>query len=162
MIEKTKEDIATLGYQDVLLKGDGEPALAQVLEDVELAREAPSIIQHSPAYDPQGNGVADKAAQSYQGQERTMKIGLETRLNCKVQSDWKITEWITEFAGELLSRGKVGKDGRTEYILIVRQEQRQSCPGDRRTGDGQTLEGSQIQEEVVFEGTLGVRDVGGY
>ena len=62
VIEKTKEDIATLGYQDVLLKGDGETALAQVLEDVELAREAPSIIQHSPAYDPQGNGVADKAA----------------------------------------------------------------------------------------------------
>ena len=63
MIEKIKEDIATLGYQDVILKGDGEPALVQVLENVKLAREAPSVIQHSPAYDPQANGAAEKAVQ---------------------------------------------------------------------------------------------------
>ena len=51
MIEKIKEDIARLGYQDVILKGVGLPALVQVLENVKLAREAPTIIQHSPAYD---------------------------------------------------------------------------------------------------------------
>ena len=51
--EKIKEDIAKLGYQDVMLKGDGEPALVQVLENVKFAREAPSVIQYSPAYDPQ-------------------------------------------------------------------------------------------------------------
>ena len=50
MIEKIKEDILRLGYQDVILKGDGEPALVQVLENAKLAQEAPSIIQHSPAY----------------------------------------------------------------------------------------------------------------
>ena len=55
VIEKIKEDIARLGYQDVILKGDGEPAVVQVLENVKLAREAPSIIQHSPAHDPQAN-----------------------------------------------------------------------------------------------------------
>ena len=38
-------------YQDVILKGDGEPVLVQVLENVELVREAPSIIQYSPASD---------------------------------------------------------------------------------------------------------------
>ena len=32
VIEKIKVDIARLGYQDVILKGDGEPALVQVLE----------------------------------------------------------------------------------------------------------------------------------
>ena len=29
VIEKIKEDIARLGYQDVILKGDGEPALPE-------------------------------------------------------------------------------------------------------------------------------------
>ena len=105
-IEKVKEDIARLGYQDVTLKGDGEPALVQVLENVKLAREAPSVIQHSPAYDPQANGAAEKAVQDYMGQVRAMKIGLEARLKCKVESDWKIVEWITELAGELLSRDR--------------------------------------------------------
>ena len=101
VIEKIKEDIARLGYQDVILIGDGEPALVQVLENVKLAREAPSIIQ-----------------QDYMGQVRAMKIGLEARLKCKVESDWKIMEWITELAGELLSRGQVGKDGRTAYFRL--------------------------------------------
>ena len=47
-----------------------------------------------------------------------MKIGLEAWLKCKVESDWKIMEWITELAGELLSRGQVGKDGRTAYFRL--------------------------------------------
>ena len=85
------------------------------------------------------------------GQVRAMKIGLEARFKCKVESDWKIMEWITELAGEMLSRGRWPNN----------VFHRQGCPGGRRAGDGQTLEGSQIPEEVVFEGTLGVRGVGG-
>ena len=47
-----------------------------------------------------------------------MKIALEARLKFKVESDWKVMEWITELAGELLSRGQVGKDGRTTYSRL--------------------------------------------
>ena len=72
--EKIKEDIARLGYQDVILKGDGEPALVQVLEHVKLAREAPSTIQHSPAHDPQANGVAAKVVQNNMGQVRAIEV----------------------------------------------------------------------------------------
>ena len=67
MIEKIKEDIARLGYQDVILKGEGELALVQVLENVKLAREAPSTIQQSPACDPQANGAAEKAGSGLHG-----------------------------------------------------------------------------------------------
>ena len=88
MIEKIKEDIARLRYQDVILKGDGEPALEKVLENAKLAREAPSKIQHPPAYDPQANGTVEKAVQDYMGQVRAMKTGREARLKCKVESDW--------------------------------------------------------------------------
>ena len=80
-----------------------------------------------------------------------MKIGLEARLKCKVESDWKIMQWITELAGELLSGGQVGKDVQQRTSECM-QEQRQDCPGDRRAGGGQTLEGLQIPVVVVFEG----------
>ena len=60
VVEKILEDIARLGYQNVILNGDGEPTSAQVLGHVEHAREAPSITQNSPAYDPQANGEAEK------------------------------------------------------------------------------------------------------
>ena len=81
-------------------------------------REARSVIQHSPAYDPQAKGAAEKAVQDNMRQVRAMKIGLEARLKCKVGSDRKIMEWIKEFAGELLGRGQVGKDGRTAYFRL--------------------------------------------
>ena len=62
VLGKVKEDIARLGYQDVILKVDGEQALVQVLDNVTLAREAPSIIQHSPAYDPTGERRGRKSS----------------------------------------------------------------------------------------------------
>ena len=162
MVEKIKEDIARLGYQNVTLKGDGEPALVQVLENVELAREAPSIIQHSPAYDPQANGAAEKAVQDYMGQGRAMMIGLEARLKCKVESDWKVMEWSTELAGDLLSRGQVGKDGCAAYFRLYGRNSAKAVLEIGEQVMAKTFEGSQIPEEVVFEGTLGVRDVGWY
>ena len=92
-----------------------------------------------------------------------MKIALEARLKCKVESDWKVMEWITELAGELVAQSRTGGKGWPNNVLhTVRQEQRQGCLGDRRAGDDQTSEGSQIPEQVVFEGRLGVRDVGWY
>ena len=80
---------------------------------MKLAREAPSIIQHQRM-----NGAAEKAVQDYMGQVKAMKIGLEARLKSKVESDWKIMDWITELAGQLLSRGQVGKDGRRAYFRL--------------------------------------------
>ena len=79
----------------------------QVPEKIEFAREALSTIQHLPA-------------------AGAMKSGLEARLKCRVESDWKIMEWITELAGELLSRGQVWKGWPNRVLQIVRQEQRLS------------------------------------
>ena len=118
VMRKIEEDINRLGHKEVIVKGDGEPALVQVLEKIKEARSGPTIIQNPPAYDPQANGAAEKAVQDYMGQVRALKIGLEARLKCKVESDWKILEWITELAGELVNRGQVGKDGRTAYYRL--------------------------------------------
>ena len=46
VIEKIKEDFERLGYQDVILKGDCEPALVQVLENVNIC---PRSTFHNPA-----------------------------------------------------------------------------------------------------------------
>ena len=66
----------------------------------------------------QANGAAEKAVQDYMGQVRAMTIGLEARLKCTVESDWKIMECITELPGELQSRGQVEEDGRTAYFKL--------------------------------------------
>ena len=47
VIEKNNQDIARLGYQDVILKGDCEPTLVQVLENVRIC---PRSTFHHPAF----------------------------------------------------------------------------------------------------------------
>ena len=83
VIEKIIEDINRLGYTEVVPKGDGEPALQEVLQEVKRLRNHSTILQALPAYDPQSNGAAEKAVQEYMGQLRTMKIGLEARLQAQ-------------------------------------------------------------------------------
>ena len=56
------------------------------------------------------------------GQARAMRIGLEARVKCKVESDWKILEWITELVCELLSQRTVGKGWPNSVLQIARQE----------------------------------------
>ena len=75
--------------------------MVQVLEQIKQARDAPTLLQNPPAYDPQSNGVAEKAVQDWMGQVRAMKIGLEARLKCRVESDRNILEWVVELVGEL-------------------------------------------------------------
>ena len=118
VIERILEDIARLGHTDVMLKGDGEPALMQVLQEVKEQRKQPTTVQGPPAYDPQANGMAEKAVQDYMGQLRTLKIALEARLRCKVESEWEILEWASEWASELINRCQVGRDGRTAYYRL--------------------------------------------
>ena len=118
VVEQIIEDIARLGYAEVLLKGDGEPALQDVLHEVKKRRTHSTILQGPPAYDPQANGAAEKAVQAYMGQLRTLKVGLEARLKCKIESDWSILQWLSELAPEQMNRCQVGRDGRTAYYRL--------------------------------------------
>ena len=117
-VEKLGADLDRLGYTDVILKSDGEPAIIQLLEELKKRRAHPTIIQHPPAYDPQANGAAENAVQAFMGEVRALKIGLEARLKIKIQSDWAIIEWMLELACELLNRCAVGLDGRTPYYRL--------------------------------------------
>ena len=86
-----------------------------------------------------------------------MKIGLEAWLKCEVESDWK----FKELAGELLSRGQVGKDGRKAYFRLYG---RNSAKAVLEIGEQVMARPlvSQVPVEVLFAGTLGVDEVGWY
>ena len=71
-------------------------------------------------------------------------------------------EWITELAGELLSRGQVGKDGRTTYSRSYGKNSAKAVLEIGEQVKTKLLRGCKIPEQVVFEGRLGFRDVGWY
>ena len=56
IVDAILEDIANMGYTNIILKTDGEPALVQVATEVKKRRAHPTVLQHPPAYDPDANG----------------------------------------------------------------------------------------------------------
>ena len=61
VISRLCQDIDSLGYTKIILKGDGEPALKEVQQEIKDRRKHETILVNPPAYDPQSNGAAEKA-----------------------------------------------------------------------------------------------------
>ena len=112
-------DIDELGHNEVTLKCDGEPAIVQLLKKVKEKRVCNTILEHPPAYDPQSNGVAEKAVQEFMEQLRAVKIALEQRIGIKINTDDAVMPWINDHAAMLLSRFKLSNDGKTAYRRLT-------------------------------------------
>ena len=63
VVNKIVKDIEEMGYTDIILKTDGEPAIVQLATEVKNRRNKSTILQNPPAYDPAANGVAERAVQ---------------------------------------------------------------------------------------------------
>ena len=83
-VQRVLDDIRMFGHTDIIMKGDGEPALVQVQREIVDKRSAGSVPQNPPAYDPQANGAAERGVQEFMNQMRAIKIGLEQREDCRV------------------------------------------------------------------------------
>ena len=108
-------DLGRLGYHEIILKCDGEPALRSVQEEVKHRREAPTILENSPVGDSRANGAAERAIQAVEEQVRVIKNGLETRIGMKISGKHPVTFWLIEHAADLLTKYAVGEDGKTAY-----------------------------------------------
>ena len=122
IVEKLMEDIDQMGHTDIILKGDGEPALVQVMEEVKKRRVHDTIIQNPPAYDPQSNGAIEKAVDQCMCQLRSIKIELESRIGIEVVTQWPVIEWMVEYSCTTINRGQVGHDGKTPYRRLMGKE----------------------------------------
>ena len=112
--EMTK-DIAKLGYNEVILKCDGEPALKNVQDEVKKQRAQKTILENSPVGDSQANGAAERAVQAVAEQVRVLRRGLEQRLGVRLSGKHPVTAWLVEHAADLLSKYQIGDDGKTGY-----------------------------------------------
>ena len=107
--------IDELGYLQVELKSDGEPALVDVVKSVKQLRGADAIPRNPPAQDRQSNGAAERAVHQVKGQLRKVKVALDKRIGKKV--DWKsaIMQRMVPHACDVVNKFLVGADGRTAY-----------------------------------------------
>ena len=78
------KDIAKLGYNEIILKCDGEPALKTIQEEVRRQRSEKTILENSPVGDSRANGAAERAVQAIAEQVRVIRQGLEQRLELRL------------------------------------------------------------------------------
>ena len=81
-----------------------------------------------------------RGIQDIEGQARTLKLALESKIGEEIKSDHNIVPWIIEYAALLLNRGQAGKDGKTAY--------------ERLKGKAAALPGMDLGERVLWRPTV--------
>ncbi len=115
VIEKVCKDVEGFGHSALILKTDGEPALVAVQSKVIARREARTVPENPPAYDPKANGAIEKGVQDINARLRLIRIALQSRLGKKLPIRHPIFEWGIEHAAFIHNRFQVGHDGCTPW-----------------------------------------------
>ena len=110
--------IMSTGYHELELMTDGEPALVAVAKRTKEITKVNIILKNPAAYDPQANGMAERAVREFKEQLRAVKIALERRIKTKIQKQAPILQWMVMHAVETINRFVVGADGRTPHYRL--------------------------------------------
>jgi hypothetical protein len=153
-------DLDNLGYKDIVLKSDQEPAIINLVEIIKANWNGNAVLENSPVRESEANGAVERAIQTWEGQVRCMKDALEHRLQTEIPPDHAIMTWIVEYAASLMRRSLVSMDGRTPYEKIKGRPSRRSLSvfGERvwyRPSHGRSKTLDYVLEEGIF---LGVQD----
>ena len=121
-------DLSILGHEKVFLRSDGEPALKSLKEAVQCESSMKIELtgraggprdqvgkEESCAYDSRSNGFIESQIRRIQGQIRTMKGALESRLGIKIKDNHECLPWLIRHASFIRSRLIEGSSGMTPY-----------------------------------------------
>ena len=111
------EEIDKLVYNKPL-KTDQQPAIRSLASAVIRERHQDISVEKSPVGEHQSNGVVERAVKSIQGQVRTLKLALESRIGNKVEEHLDIVPWLIRHAAMLLNIGQRGQDGRSAWERV--------------------------------------------
>ena len=126
-----------LGYKKIINKSDGEHSIVALKEKAAKEAGIESISKEAPRGDHQANGMIEAAVREIKAQVRVMKSSLEEKLQMKLGDKHPLLAWLPRHAADLISRYKVGQDGRTAE--------------QRRTGRAWNRPLLQCGEKVMFK-----------
>ena len=108
-------EVGKLGHSELILKSDGEPAMVALKQRVKQERPERIVLEESPVTESQANGAVENAIRQVQGQIRTTKDCLESRIGVKLTGEDTIFPWLVSHAAATINRHHVGQDGKTAY-----------------------------------------------
>lgn len=116
--EVTPEDVRlvaryidNMGHTRVVLNSDDEPAMKTFARRVKDLRTHLTVLEESPAYEPQSNGLAERCVQIVQGLFRSTRSALEHRLGGALPDDHPVLTWMVRHVACLHNRYHVGNHG---------------------------------------------------
>ena len=122
MVQQACEDLETIGLKNerIVLKSDQEPAMVDVLKEIQKKRECDfgSALDNSRVGDSDSNGTIESAIGSFEGVARTLRIALEEKIGAKVAASDPIVPWLIRHAGHIITRCWVRPNGKTAYQMI--------------------------------------------
>merc|ERR1711867_282383 len=114
-VKKLSHEIGKLGHPELVLKSDGEPAIVALKQRVKQERPERIVLEESPVKESQSNGANEYAIRQVQGQIRTTRDCLESRLGVKLTGEDTIFPWLVSHAAATINRHHVGQDGKTAH-----------------------------------------------
>ena len=99
----------------LILKSDGESSIVAVVDEV-ARRLGGKVITEKPAKgESQSNGAIEETGKTVREMAKVLKDAIEHKIKTKLKVEWAIMPWLIRWAAMLLSRYKVGADGKTGY-----------------------------------------------
>ena len=125
-VQALVDDIKWLGYTDVTLKSDNEPAivklLAEALRELRINGVEKVLEEHSPEYDPKANGSAEVGVRLLKGQFRTLRSCLEEHIGHRIPVRHPLMSWLVRHSANLVTWCTKGHDGQTAYQRVRHRE----------------------------------------
>ena len=117
------------GWKRMILFSDNEPALVALkqavvenMKDVEITlKESPTSVNEENA---PSNGYAECAVREVKRMIRAILSDLESKLKSKIDPNHSMLTWIARHAAFLLTRFRIGDDGKSAYQRAVGREWR--------------------------------------
>eukprot|EP00971_Amphidinium_carterae_P309992 6160231-Amphidinium_carterae.1 len=78
--------------------------------------------------DHQANGLAESAVKDVKAQFRVLKLAIEEDYNVTLGKEHQIIPWVVRAASSALTRGSVGRDGKTPYERLHGHRYRRQLP----------------------------------
>ena len=103
------------GFKELTLKSDNEPAIIALKNKVKEELDLTIHLVESAVEDHQANGFIEVAVRELKRQIRAMLSDLQERLGFDIDASHPCMMWLPRHAAYLLTRFRVGPDGKTPY-----------------------------------------------